>query len=191
MGDEWPEGEEYEEEAPLPPPRRSSQAQRPARRPPPAARSAPRGTTTAASRRAAARGRAPRRDTFPIAVSVVVVVLLLGLMVVFLGLNGNNSGTPSTNAQAGTNPTAAAPAGVVTVVANAPTASASDPPRMPLADFKALYDDPAKRPLILDVRAVDAFDQGHIPGAISFPEADVDARINELPKNRLIVAYCQ
>jgi rhodanese-related sulfurtransferase len=62
---------------------------------------------------------------------------------------------------------------------------------MALDEFKALYDDPAKRPLILDVRAKDAFDAGHITGAISFPESDVDARVAELPKDKLIVAYCQ
>jgi len=60
-----------------------------------------------------------------------------------------------------------------------------------LDEFKALYDDPAKRPLILDVRAKDAFDAGHITGAISFPESDVDARVAELPKDKLIIAYCQ
>ncbi|MFL5734203.1 MAG: redoxin domain-containing protein [Chloroflexia bacterium] len=64
-------------------------------------------------------------------------------------------------------------------------------PRMPLDDFKKLYDDPAKRPLIIDVRAKEAYDAGHIEGAISFPESDVDTRIGELPKDKLVVAYCQ
>jgi len=66
-----------------------------------------------------------------------------------------------------------------------------DPPRMPLEEFKALYDDPATRPLILDTRSKEAYDEGHIAGAISFPEADVDTRVGELPKDRLIIAYCQ
>jgi peroxiredoxin len=66
-----------------------------------------------------------------------------------------------------------------------------DPPRMPLEEFKLLYDDPAMRPLILDVRSKEAYDEGHIAGAISFPEADVDKRVSELPKDRLIIAYCQ
>jgi hypothetical protein len=64
-------------------------------------------------------------------------------------------------------------------------------PRISLADFKAMYDDPAKRPLILDVRSKDLYDAGHIKGAVSFPESDVDSRVGELPKDRLIVAYCQ
>jgi hypothetical protein len=74
-----------------------------------------------------------------------------------------------------------------------PTAVAGNeaPPRITLGDFKALYDDPAKRPLILDVRSKALYEQGHIAGAVSFPESDMDARIKELPKDRLIVAYCQ
>ena len=62
---------------------------------------------------------------------------------------------------------------------------------MPLDEFKNLYDDPVKRPMIIDVRSKEAYDAGHIEGAISFPEADVDTRVGELPKDRLIVAYCQ
>jgi len=50
---------------------------------------------------------------------------------------------------------------------------------------------PDQRPLIIDVRSAETYSAGHIAGAISFPESDVDARIAELPKDKLIVAYCQ
>jgi hypothetical protein len=66
-----------------------------------------------------------------------------------------------------------------------------DPPRITLQEFKTLYDNPTTRPLILDVRSPEAYEEGHIKGAISFPEADVDARVGELPRDKLIVAYCQ
>jgi len=69
--------------------------------------------------------------------------------------------------------------------------NSQEPPRIPLQDFKLLYDDPAKRPLILDVRSVETYRQGHIKGAISFPLSDADRRVNELPRDKLIVAYCQ
>jgi len=62
---------------------------------------------------------------------------------------------------------------------------------MTLEEFMTLYNDPAKRPLIIDVRAKDIYDQGHIKGAESWPEADIDARVVKLPKDKLIVAYCQ
>jgi len=102
-----------------------------------------------------------------------------------VALNGQPyQGTdPNNPTQAVVNP----PAGV----ADTPAVAADPAPRMPLADFKALYDDPAKRPLIIDVRAKEAFDAGHIKGAESFPESDVDTRVGELPKDKLIVAYCQ
>jgi rhodanese-related sulfurtransferase len=112
----------------------------------------------------------------------VIGALVVGLMlVVFLLLNNRN-----TNGGAGN------PAPIDTsVAAGAATAAGDTPPRMPMDQFKALYDDPAKRPIILDVRAKDTFDAGHITGAESFPEADVDTRVSELPKDKLIVAYCQ
>ena len=70
-------------------------------------------------------------------------------------------------------------------------ATGGDPPRMSLETFKQLYDDPAQRPLIVDVRAADAYAQGHIAGAVSIPEADVPTRFKEIPKDSLVVAYCQ
>ncbi len=69
-------------------------------------------------------------------------------------------------------------------------ASPQAPPRISLAAFKALYDDPAQQPLILDVRGPDQYAAGHIAGAHSFPESEVPLRVAELPRDRLIVVYC-
>jgi len=44
---------------------------------------------------------------------------------------------------------------------------------------------------ILDVRPVEEYEAGHIPGAISMPIADLKARWADLPKDRDIVAYCR
>ncbi|HUP27191.1 MAG TPA: rhodanese-like domain-containing protein, partial [Chloroflexia bacterium] len=85
------------------------------------------------------------------------------------------------------------PAGdaVKTVVPTIPVGQREeDVPRIAMDDFKTLYDDTAKRPVIIDVRSKDAYDLGHIRGSISFPEADIAARIKELPKDKLVVAYC-
>jgi len=146
---------------------------------------------------------APRqqRDPFWLVLGGILGVLLVGLMVVVFIISSNsNSASPSAVAQAtATTAVQGAPqAGNPTVAVDNPPVGAVDAtpseepaPRMPLADFKALYDDPAKRPLIIDVRAKEAFDAGHIKGAESFPESDVDTRVKELPKDKLIVAYCQ
>jgi hypothetical protein len=126
----------------------------------------------------------------------IIGALVVGLMVVVF-LIAQNNGSGNTNNTSGNTS-----GGNLQVSGNTPVTSDSnsqavatpDPnaaPRMSLADFKKLYDNTANRPLILDVRAKDAFDAGHIRGSISFPEADVDTRIKELPKDKLIVAYCQ
>ncbi|MEY4576602.1 MAG: hypothetical protein RL701_1305 [Pseudomonadota bacterium] len=44
---------------------------------------------------------------------------------------------------------------------------------------------------VLDVRPLEEYRAGHIPGAYSIPVAELKARIKELPKKREIVAYCR
>jgi len=44
--------------------------------------------------------------------------------------------------------------------------------------------------LIIDTRAESAFKDEHIKGAISVPSNDVGNKIDELPRNKMIVAYC-
>jgi rhodanese-related sulfurtransferase len=45
--------------------------------------------------------------------------------------------------------------------------------------------------IALDVRPVEEYRAGHIPGAVSIPVGELKARLKELPKNRQIVAYCR
>ncbi len=47
-----------------------------------------------------------------------------------------------------------------------------------------------ERFFILDVRSVDQFDRGHIPGANSIEWRQVYARRGELPRERSILVYC-
>lgn len=45
--------------------------------------------------------------------------------------------------------------------------------------------------VVLDARSPEAFGRGHVPGAINIPHRSIDARSTaDLPKNRLIVTYC-
>lgn len=48
-----------------------------------------------------------------------------------------------------------------------------------------------KRPLVLDVRTPEEFALGHIPNAINIPIDELRTRLNELPRDRPIAAYCQ
>lgn len=45
--------------------------------------------------------------------------------------------------------------------------------------------------MILDVRPREEYLAGHIPGAVSIPLNDLERRVNELPPDRQVVAYCR
>jgi rhodanese-related sulfurtransferase len=44
--------------------------------------------------------------------------------------------------------------------------------------------------IVLDVRASEDFNAGHIPGALSMPLADLAGKLATLPKDKTIVTYC-
>jgi 3-mercaptopyruvate sulfurtransferase SseA len=44
--------------------------------------------------------------------------------------------------------------------------------------------------LVVDARTSGEYAEAHIPGAISVPLSDLDARLDELPRDREIVFYC-
>jgi hypothetical protein len=44
--------------------------------------------------------------------------------------------------------------------------------------------------LVVDVRGKPSYDAGHIAGAISVPEVELDTRLDELPRDQEIVLYC-
>jgi rhodanese-related sulfurtransferase/DNA-binding transcriptional ArsR family regulator len=47
------------------------------------------------------------------------------------------------------------------------------------------------RVTLLDVRPVEEYRAGHIPGAVGMPVAELKSRLAELPRSREIVAYCR
>jgi rhodanese-related sulfurtransferase/DNA-binding MarR family transcriptional regulator len=44
---------------------------------------------------------------------------------------------------------------------------------------------------VLDVRPEEEYRAGHVPGALSIPVGQLKTRLDELPRNREIVAYCR
>jgi rhodanese-related sulfurtransferase len=44
--------------------------------------------------------------------------------------------------------------------------------------------------VLVDVREVEEFEQGHIPGAVNIPLNDVPARINEITTEKPVVLVC-
>lgn len=61
-------------------------------------------------------------------------------------------------------------------------------PRVSVADAKSRYD--ADTAIFVDVRSADEYDSAHIPGAVSLPLAELQARYQELPSDALIFLYC-
>ena len=45
--------------------------------------------------------------------------------------------------------------------------------------------------ILIDVRPEDEYKAGHIPNAVSIPLTQLKKRLNELPKNKTIIAYCR
>ncbi len=115
------------------------------------------------------RGGNPVSSTVPLALIAVGLVLIIGILLWQELSNTNQVASPT-----------------------APSADASIPDpnvaRLSLADAKLAYDQ--KTALFVDVRDVDSYKAGHIPGALNIPLADFDARLKELKTNQWIVAYC-
>ena len=45
--------------------------------------------------------------------------------------------------------------------------------------------------LLVDVRPREEFEHGHLPGAVPIPLEELERRLDELPRDRRIVAYCR
>jgi rhodanese-related sulfurtransferase/predicted transcriptional regulator len=45
--------------------------------------------------------------------------------------------------------------------------------------------------VLVDVRPADEFEAGHIDGALSIPLAELEQRLEELPADREVIAYCR
>lgn len=67
--------------------------------------------------------------------------------------------------------------------------SGSDVPRISLEQLKEKLDAGADI-VIVDVRSKEDFDEGHIPGAVSIPWEEIEARYTELPRDKEIITYC-
>lgn len=60
---------------------------------------------------------------------------------------------------------------------------------MTAAELRSRLDDPDV--IVVDVRSAAEYAQGHVPGAISLPAAELKQKVDEIPRNVEIIAYCQ
>jgi 3-mercaptopyruvate sulfurtransferase SseA len=68
------------------------------------------------------------------------------------------------------------------------TAPADTAPRISVEELHKLYE--KGEVLVIDTRSEIAFKESRIKGAILVPVADVSAKADELPRNKMIVTYC-
>ena len=82
----------------------------------------------------------------------------------------------------------------VNINAQAPHPSPSAAPRtegarrITTAELEKMLEDGTA--FVVDVRSQDAYDLGHIPGSKLIPEGEIPNRLNELPRDKMIVTYC-
>ena len=69
-----------------------------------------------------------------------------------------------------------------------PKNPADEARRITAEELHKLWD--KKDVLIIDTRGEPDYKASHIPGAISVPANEVATRLEELPRNKMIVAYC-
>ena len=62
-------------------------------------------------------------------------------------------------------------------------------PELPRDRLEQLVD--GGQGLLIDVRPEDEYRHGHLPGAVSVPLDELPRRVDELPRDRPIIAYCR
>ncbi len=60
--------------------------------------------------------------------------------------------------------------------------------RISIAEARAEFD--GGKAVIVDVRGDATYKLGHIKGALSIPVNDIEARMKELPKDKVVILYC-
>ena len=58
-------------------------------------------------------------------------------------------------------------------------------------NLKKITDNENDSIIIIDVRPASAYKKGHIPSAKSFPSSNIEDNLDELPKNKNIILYCE
>jgi len=67
-------------------------------------------------------------------------------------------------------------------------AEAPEAPRVTAEEVKRLAE--KGEVVIIDTRGKDAYDAEHVVGALNVPLTELESRLAELPKDKLIAAYC-
>lgn len=111
-----------------------------------------------------------------------IAIILVGALLI---LSAMPTGGPAAPAPAVSAPQSGAPQAAQPTPAEVPYPEIV---RVSLGDARAAYD--LKQAIYLDVRDADSYASGHIPGALSIPLNNLEARLKELDPNAWILTYC-
>jgi hypothetical protein len=114
----------------------------------------------------------------PIVVGVVVIAIVVG---VILSIEGGQSASAELAGEGLSAANTAQP--LDTRLLPYP-----DVPRISVQDTQAMM--AQGQAVLVDVRSKASYDQTHAAGAISIPEAEMPARLSELPRDQVIILYC-
>ncbi|MHB1415729.1 MAG: rhodanese-like domain-containing protein [Chloroflexota bacterium] len=86
-------------------------------------------------------------------------------------------------------PAAVVPTNPPRATAALPTPTAAGPETLTPREVNELLDGPQK-PVVYDTRSRAAYAAGHVPGAVSLPYDEMEARLAEIPRAGAVVLYC-
>ena len=120
---------------------------------------------------------------------VLTATIVLGAIIAFAACTASDQGNVAQTTPAPSTPAQTTPAQITP----APVASVRPPQgdgvrRINVAEARAALD--KGEAVMVDVRLKNEFDAGHIKGSKSLPKSEILSRADELPKDKLIIAYC-
>ena len=115
------------------------------------------------------------------------MLCLAGLLVLLLACADDAGRRSSTEDQSVTVPME--PFGQTGVERSGVDSDVPNPATVTVQELKASLEE-ASKPLVFDARSKASYEAGHIPGAISLPLDELDERVSEIPRDRLVIFYC-
>ena len=112
-----------------------------------------------------------KKQSFPVVLLVAGGILLALAVGMFLAQNRTNQVTSQTSISGGHE-----------------EETFPEIERVSLEDAKAAFD--LGTAVIVDVRSAEAYQGGHIAGAVNIPLGELETRLGELDKTQWIITYC-
>ena len=118
-----------------------------------------------------------------ISLSAALLLAVVALLTACNSTDGSGSGSSAAKTQGSPSATAKPPA-----PQTQPTQQGDGVKRVTTSELKDMLDKGTA--IVVDVRTDEQYKAGHIKGALHIPEAEIAARSDELPRDKMIVTYC-